>query len=656
MLKKIFSLSALIIVVTNCFSQQKAVSVDSINKLLASHTAVDTIRVKLFIDLARGYYFSNPDSGIIAGKQAYDMAIKIGDKKLTANALKMLGRNYNAKKIWADAERTYELAYQLYSELGNKKGMADMQSSLGNIAEGKSEYVTATIYYLRALKIAEESGEEAYMGIANGNLAVINQRLEKYNDAIAYYDKAAKMFEKVGDKASSATVLLNTGDIYRTKTAPDYEKAIIYFYKALKAFKEFGEKRQTVNTLSLIGASYIGKGEYVQSYPYLQEALLINDTLKDDYLKSAIYSFLAELYIKAPDSILAKLNINPVTKFITAKKYQQFGIDQFQVMKDKKRESELWNTMSVIYENLNDYPNALMAYRKFRTLQDTVFDSKKKEEIVRSQMQYEQEKKDALSLAEIKRQQTIRNFFIAGAAVVILTGILLFNFYKRRRDAKVKQNEAELKAEISDTEMKALRAQMNPHFIFNSLNSISDYIAKNNTQLADDYLTKFAKLMRLILENSEHKEVALADDLKALELYMQLESLRLNNKFSYEIKVDENIVTENTMIPPLLLQPFVENSIWHGIAGKEGSGTIIIRIKKEGETINCMVEDDGVGRKKTITNSEVNSGLKKSLGMKITSDRIAVLNKLKNANATVEVTNLSQGTRVEVKLPLELRA
>ena len=216
------------------------------------------------------------------------------------------------------------------------------------------------------------------------------------------------------------------------------------------------------------------------------------------------------------------------------------------------------------------------------------------------------------------------------------------------------QQEAEFKTEVADTQMKALRAQMNPHFIFNSLNSISDYIAKNNVQEADKYLSKFAKLMRMILENSEQKEVLLTDDLKALELYMQLEALRMNNKFSYEIKVDEDINKENILVPPLILQPFVENSIWHGIAKKEGQGKILIHIKKEGaDMINCIVEDDGIGRKQSANiKMAVPQQEKSSLGVKITQSRIDILNKIKNSKAAVELSDLAQGLRVEVKLPL----
>ena len=159
--------------------------------------------------------------------------------------------------------------------------------------------------------------------------------------------------------------------------------------------------------------------------------------------------------------------------------------------------------------------------------------------------------------------------------------------------------------------------------------------------------------MRTTLQNSEHSEVDLATDLEALESYMQLEALRLGNKFSYKIEVDKNIDPENTMVPPMLFQPFVENSIWHGLSDKNGEGHIFINIKKDGSMINCIVEDNGVGRLNALKNKPRESE-KKSLGMKITKSRIDIINKLKNANAEVNISDLAEGMRAEVKLPLEL--
>jgi LytS/YehU family sensor histidine kinase len=214
--------------------------------------------------------------------------------------------------------------------------------------------------------------------------------------------------------------------------------------------------------------------------------------------------------------------------------------------------------------------------------------------------------------------------------------------------------------QVSQVEMKALRAQMNPHFIFNSLNSIHSFIQQNKGEKASDYLIKFSRLMRLILENSNHEEVPLQSDLEALGLYMELEAARMNNKFSFSIDVADDIDVENTMAPPLILQPFVENAIWHGMMHKEGNGIIRIDISKNGDMIKYTVEDNGVGREKANElRSSTQKGKHESLGIKITNERIAIINHIKKSKAFVALKDLYDdakkplGTLVEVQLPLE---
>ena len=157
--------------------------------------------------------------------------------------------------------------------------------------------------------------------------------------------------------------------------------------------------------------------------------------------------------------------------------------------------------------------------------------------------------------------------------------------------------------------------------------------------------------MRQTLENSNQKEITLQDDLQLIELYMQIEAMRLDNKFSYSIEVDEAIDVENTLVPPLILQPFIENSIWHGISKKEDKGHIKIQIKKDKDMIVCVVDDDGVGLKENKGNSE-----RISLGQSITKDRIDIINKIKKTKGTVVIKNKPEGkgVNVEVKLPLEI--
>jgi LytS/YehU family sensor histidine kinase len=160
--------------------------------------------------------------------------------------------------------------------------------------------------------------------------------------------------------------------------------------------------------------------------------------------------------------------------------------------------------------------------------------------------------------------------------------------------------------------------------------------------------------MRLILENSRYQEVPLEKDLKALELYIQLESLRMNNSFTYSIHVDKSVDPEVTLIPPLILQPFVENAIWHGLQHKKGNGMIRIEIIKIDNMISCIVEDNGIGRSKALEIKPAKKSQGESLGIKITDARIEIINRLKKTSATVKLADLNEGVRVEVMLPLEL--
>lgn len=262
-------------------------------------------------------------------------------------------------------------------------------------------------------------------------------------------------------------------------------------------------------------------------------------------------------------------------------------------------------------------------------------------------MQYNADKKETLAKAEIGKQKVIRNAIVTVSLIVLIAGVFLFLGFRKRQKIKAEQKEILLKAEISETELKALRAQMNPHFIFNALNSIADYINKNDARSADYYLGKFAKLMRGILENSEEKEISLSEELKMLEFYMDLESLRFKNKFNYEVKIADDINPENTLIPPMILQPFVENSILHGLAKKENDGKITIHIDKTEDLLKCTIEDNGIGRKNP------NENLNKSYGVKLTRERIALFDKSKNSDSGVFYTDLETGTRVELRLPLE---
>jgi hypothetical protein len=244
--------------------------------------------------------------------------------------------------------------------------------------------------------------------------------------------------------------------------------------------------------------------------------------------------------------------------------------------------------------------------------------------------------------------------------VIIIALILLLLAIRRRGINRVKREEklkTEFNKQLAQAETKALRAQMNPHFIFNSLNSINSFVIEQKHEIASDYLIKFSKLIRLILDNSRTEMISLDKELETLKLYVLLESARFDNKFKCLYHIAEDVNTNSIMIPPMLLQPFVENAIWHGLMQKEDEGVIVVEIKLENEEfLNIAIIDDGIGREKAAE-LKSKSATHKSHGLKVTSQRIEMMNNLNSTGAKVNVTDLKDaagralGTKVELIIP-----
>lgn len=225
-------------------------------------------------------------------------------------------------------------------------------------------------------------------------------------------------------------------------------------------------------------------------------------------------------------------------------------------------------------------------------------------------------------------------------------------------DERKKQITSEYERRLAMAEMSALRAQMNPHFMFNSMNTLEAFILEKQEDEASSFLNKFSKLLRLVLENSRQLLVSIEKDMKALELYVQLEQVRYDNRFSYAIKIDPELIDASYSIPPLIIQPFVENAIVHGLFNKRGKGSLEVELQLTGDKIYCRVEDDGIGREMAQEIRKKNKPHHKSLGLKMTSERIEILNQIHQVNVGVNTVDLVDshghpaGTRVELYLPL----
>jgi LytS/YehU family sensor histidine kinase len=280
-----------------------------------------------------------------------------------------------------------------------------------------------------------------------------------------------------------------------------------------------------------------------------------------------------------------------------------------------------------------------------------------------------------LSKQKLKAESFVKNILISGVFILVLFGFIVFRniTLKRKNEShrhEIVQKElilqklesertrSELQQQATELEMQALRAQMNPHFIFNSLNSINRFILQNNKLQASEYLTKFSKLVRLILQNSQSSLIPLESELEALQLYLELEAVRFDHHFVFNIRINGDIDTPAIKVPPLIIQPYAENAIWHGLMHKEEKGHLQIELSEEEDRLCCKIVDDGVGRKKAGELKSKSASAHKSMGMQITANRIAKLQKNAQVETEIKITDLvlpdgsAGGTEVLLKIPV----
>lgn len=678
------------------FSQQK--QIDSLEQLLLKNLQQDTVRLNLLIDLSYDYYAFNPDKGLERANEAIELALRLQQTKKLASAYQHKGHNYSSKGQDTMALEMYDKAIDVHRKINNHNGIARTTFNKGLIYFRWSDYNRSTDAYLKAYTVFEQekdsflmakmlnsiginnmyvsdypkaisrflSSTRIYdkMGVTDGveyanvqnNIGLVYKRLEKFNKALAYLEKALDLYQKIDNKYQMAQALNNIGNVYDNLGKPG--KAINLQQQAYDINKSINNKRGMASNMNNMGIAYTSLSQYHKALEYLNQTKSIYEELGDLVNLGIVHSYLGECYLNLVDDRSQVGN-----RFEMANAHFKKALDLAKQVGSLEDQNVALENLAKTYMTMGNYKDAFEAKNSALILQDSIRSSEKREEIARLEMQYEFDKKEAitqalhekkqiLAQAEVQRQRFIKNGSIFGGGTLLIATLAGALFYKRRRDALTEKQQAEFDTVVAETELKALRAQMNPHFIFNSLNSIGDYYAKNDKDSANNYLSKFAKLMRLTLENSENKEILLSDDLRLLKLYLDVESIRMVDKFTFEIKIDPNLDPDNVLVPPLILQPFIENSIWHGISKKQGKGHILIEIKKEGRSIICSVDDDGVGRQTSLALKEK---VGKSMGIKITKSRIDIINRQKNTNGDISIIDKpkNQGLRVEVKLPLE---
>ena len=341
--------------------------------------------------------------------------------------------------------------------------------------------------------------------------------------------------------------------------------------------------------------------------------------------------------------------------------------------------------LSVIYEAMGNNKNALLYLTQYNHLRDSLLNDHLKaklfayksivendkkqtqierlsqEKLVGQQQLQIQQQKLTIQQQQLQRSSLLKKILIGGSLAFVLLGIIVFrNLALKRRNEKLQseRTQASLQQKTAELEMQALRAQMNPHFIFNCLNSINQFILENDKGQASEYLTKFSRLVRLILQNSQASLIPLESELEALQLYLELEALRFNHHFDFRISVDEEVEVSVLKVPPLIIQPYAENAIWHGLMHKKENGFLEIDLYQKDDVLYCRTIDDGIGRRKAAELKNKTTSTHRSMGMRITADRIDLLQHQKQLDASVQIIDLelpnghAGGTEVLLKIPV----
>jgi tetratricopeptide (TPR) repeat protein len=382
------------------------------------------------------------------------------------------------------------------------------------------------------------------------------------------------------------------------------------------------------------------------------------DSAIDCYNKSLTYSIPAKRYANSANSYgnLGTIyrDIGDTEKSI---KYYLKSIELAKLGEDVRELSWVYDDMSQMYLRKRDTSNAYKSYVLFKNYSDAMIKSTNTQGLTDARIRYEADthNKEMELLSLRVRNQKLLIYGYTGLFVLSLAiGILLLS----RAKINSKRRISEMNRKISEITQANLRQQMNPHFIFNTLNSIQYYMYQHDKLATNNYLTKFSSLMRKVLENSQHTSVPLSDELDALTLYLELETIRFKEKFDYKINVDEEIDTLLYKVPTMLIQPYVENSICHGLMPGESKGLVKIDLKLENEYISCTIEDNGIGREAAQEKKRKSENNHNSLGTQIVSSRLDLVNALYGTSLKTIYTDLKningepEGTRVEIQIPI----
>lgn len=525
----------------------------------------------------------------------------------------------NLDSSYKYAVQLFKISQRLRSEIYEARAL-DLQSVVFT-RQGNGQNSLESLF--KSLEIKKRLKDSSGVSFTYNAIGAIYESIQDYERAKEIYQNAVEWTEKKFEYYESVG-LINIGNIFLKNGQPD--SALHYAEKALKfdslAFGSWllmGNIYSKANKLQLSMQYYKKATQQGIPFPVIAEAYknISNIFEANNQYDSAFYyaknAYTLAATVKDPNTIISA------------------GSSLSKLFKDAKRFDSAFFYQDIVLKA----KDSLFTQEKERQIHNIYFNEKLR-----------QQETDARNE---KYHSQIKVYILTGVSVLLILMALVYRIRMRSKFDK----------QLSNIEMRALRAQMNPHFIFNCLASINRYIVKSDIKTASGYLTKFSKLIRLILDNSSNEFISVEAEIQTLKLYLDMESLRFDNSFDYEIYSDSIERPDSTAIPTMIVQPYIENAIWHGLLHKEQKGKVWIRfIQKNNDIIQIEIEDNGIGRKKAAELRSKDTIKTNSYGMQISKDRIRLVNSQLNIQSSVIIDDLSDdlgnalGTKITLQLPL----
>lgn len=623
-------------VIQSCFllvSMIQAVAqtaeLDSLIKNLDNHKTIDSVRAQLLLDIAVKLRRINPKEAITYYDSAYRIAGNSATPLIQTRANNGIAICYGMMGDYPSAIEYFHRTLSLSKQVNDFVRLADGYNGLGIVYKRLGDYPQGLVYYTQALALYDSIQDQMGLAAAHENVGVLYDLMKEPGKAMEYYQSAIAIYEKENKPIQILTAKSNIGVLYVGEKR--YDEALKIFQDNLRVYDSLERPANAIVAATDIAHVYIQQGKLVEANEILLKYL---DQARELSMKQEE----ADIYQNLFEVAVARQQYDQALHY--ARNYLQMA----KVLDAKKFYSTAYSLLSRVYEKRGEWNKALEAYKEHKAWSDSVFNEDNarafkaqevKVEVLEKNKQLAEQTLRLEFLQEQVQQEIRQKWLLAIVSVLLLaSGILAYQkFTERRRMNNVltAKNQQILKQKAHIEEMnyqlenRMLRAQINPHFIFNSLSSIQHFITADDKPAALKYLTKFSHLLRQVLESSITGNVLLKEELKLLTMYLELEALRFDNGFTFSIDVDEKINADEVEIPTMILQPLIENAILHGLMPKPNNRNLRIVFKADDTNLEITIEDNGIGRTAAAEKQKGRQKESPSRGISVTEQRLASL-------------------------------